>query len=66
MVQVLHLFTRLVEVLTNGYLQDGMPKTMATHLKYVSLVATGRDTGIMPFFCVAGRAEVACSQAALP
>ena len=29
-------FTRLVEVLT----QDGMPKTTATRLKYVSLVAT--------------------------
>ena len=33
-------FTRLVEVLTNGYLQDGMPKTTATRLKHVSLVAT--------------------------
>ena len=33
-------FTRLVEVLTHGYLQDGMPKTTATHLKHVSLVAT--------------------------
>ena len=42
-------FTRLVEVLTNGYLQDGMSKTTATHLKHVSLVATGRGTGIMPF-----------------
>lgn len=31
-------FTRLVEVLTNGYLQDGMPKTTATRLKHVSLV----------------------------
>ena len=44
-------FTRLVEVLTNSYLQDGMPKTTATRLKHVSLVATvcvgGRGTGIM-------------------
>lgn len=33
-------FTRLVEFLTSGYLQDGMPKTTATRLKHVSLVAT--------------------------
>ena len=53
-------FTRLVEVLTNGYLQDGMPKTTAIRLKHVSLVVAVcvgggegvAETGLMHSFSV--------------
>lgn len=54
-------FTRLVEVLTNGYLQDGMPKTTAIRLKHVSFVVAvcvggGEESGggcgnCTPFLC---------------
>ena len=33
-------FTRLVSVLENGYLQNGMPKSTATRLKHVSFSFT--------------------------